>query len=468
MEFNRHTNRIKNANVSKLVSDSFIQPKLSIGPVDDLYEREADHVAEQIVQRKEQSFFFSPSINNISTIQKKCAACESEEEKIQRKEKGSSEIEIPAIVNDVLNTSGKPLDNDIRADVEPKFGYDFSNVKIHTDEVAAKSAQSLNALAYTSGSSIVFNEGQYQPSSQEGKKLLAHELTHVVQQSQSSQTVQRQPKPLQPQPAPPPKAPACPAFPTSGVQVIGSFSNELALVLSSCSGKEVTVDKNSKLQLSTKAVAGAKKNASASASVANVINNKVGIIVDTDPKSLGTTVGAFDHDCPGRQFVNVKNIEAQAKATGVSGGLDTCSAVLHEMEEAVQARTLGAKVTGDDLFKQSHAQATKVENAIRKDAKLPIREGVDGSTVMIGNIDKDHLLILDSMVFGKGKSAKTQINVIICTPTVKSATETVCVNEVKASHVVDGIVTFTNQKEAIKVFNDHASDFGFQKLKTTP
>ena len=65
---------------------------------------------------------------------------------------------------------------------EPRFGYDFNNVKVHTDTVAAKSAQSINALAFTSGNNIVFNNGQYSPDTDSGKRLLGHELTHVVQQ----------------------------------------------------------------------------------------------------------------------------------------------------------------------------------------------------------------------------------------------------------------------------------------------
>ena len=80
--------------------------------------------------------------------------------------------------------------------MENRFGYDFSRVKIHTDTVATKSAQSINALAYTSGNNIVFDEGQYSPNTANGKKLLAHELTHVVQQAKGLQnkTIQRQSK----------------------------------------------------------------------------------------------------------------------------------------------------------------------------------------------------------------------------------------------------------------------------------
>ena len=81
-----------------------------------------------------------------------------------------------------LSASGSPLSKSAREFYEPRFGYDFSNVKIHTDSVAAQSAQSINALAYTSGNNIVFNTNQYAPETDSGKRLLAHELTHIIQQ----------------------------------------------------------------------------------------------------------------------------------------------------------------------------------------------------------------------------------------------------------------------------------------------
>jgi hypothetical protein len=83
------------------------------------------------------------------------------------------------------------LSNEARNFYEPRFGYDFSQVKVHTDTVAAKSAQSINALAYTSGNNIVFNHNQFNENSENGKKLLAHELTHVVQQKTANKMLYR-------------------------------------------------------------------------------------------------------------------------------------------------------------------------------------------------------------------------------------------------------------------------------------
>ena len=97
----------------------------------------------------------------------------------------------PPIVHDVLSSPGQPLDTETRAFMESRFGHDFSQVRVHTDERAAESAQSVNALAYTVGENVVFGNGQYTPTTIKGKQLLAHELTHVVQQV-GSNTLQRQ------------------------------------------------------------------------------------------------------------------------------------------------------------------------------------------------------------------------------------------------------------------------------------
>ncbi len=93
---------------------------------------------------------------------------------------------VPPIVHDVLSSPGQPLDAGTRAFMEPRFGHDFSQVRVHTDGQAAESAQAVNALAYTVGRDVVFGNGQYVPGTTEGKSLLAHELTHVVQQREAS------------------------------------------------------------------------------------------------------------------------------------------------------------------------------------------------------------------------------------------------------------------------------------------
>ena len=92
-----------------------------------------------------------------------------------------------------MASPGQPLDAETRALMEPRFGYDFSRVRLHAGGVAAQSAAELNAQAYTYGNHIVFGAGQFAPQGKSGRKLIAHELTHVVQQGQNARTVQRSP-----------------------------------------------------------------------------------------------------------------------------------------------------------------------------------------------------------------------------------------------------------------------------------
>jgi uncharacterized protein DUF4157 len=90
--------------------------------------------------------------------------------------------EVPPIVHEVLRSPGQPLDAQTRMFMEPRFGHDFRRVRVHTDEHAANSAQAVNALAYTVDNHIVFGTGRYAPETLTGRKLLAHELTHTIQQ----------------------------------------------------------------------------------------------------------------------------------------------------------------------------------------------------------------------------------------------------------------------------------------------
>jgi hypothetical protein len=96
--------------------------------------------------------------------------------------RGGGKSAVPPIVHDVLRSSGEPLDAATRAFMEPRFGHDFSRVRVHTDDRAAQSAQAVDALAYTVASDIVFAKGQYAPETEAGRLLLAHELAHVAQQ----------------------------------------------------------------------------------------------------------------------------------------------------------------------------------------------------------------------------------------------------------------------------------------------
>jgi len=116
-----------------------------------------------------------------------CSCKEKEEGKLHRiAAPARSPAAAPPIVGQVLRSPGRPLDSSVRAFMEPRFGYGFGAVRIHTDALAAESARSVSALAYTVGSNIVFDHGRYAPSTADGRRTLAHELTHVVQQSHGS------------------------------------------------------------------------------------------------------------------------------------------------------------------------------------------------------------------------------------------------------------------------------------------
>ncbi|HEV7310304.1 eCIS core domain-containing protein [Ensifer sp.] len=129
------------------------------------------------------------------TLQRKCACeahgetCErcAQKRKLQRKSAwGGNLSETPPIVDEVLRSSGEPLDEKTRTSMEARFGHDFSDVRIHTGDMAVRSATMLDAHAYASGNNIVFAAGRYAPETADGKRLLGHELTHVIQQSRSS------------------------------------------------------------------------------------------------------------------------------------------------------------------------------------------------------------------------------------------------------------------------------------------
>jgi len=200
--------------VQHLISLGRLHPKLKVSHPSDPYEQEADRVAGQVVKN---DFFASAPLKSESDdgtglkINRKSCACEmtqkkqNEEDKdiqVSRKSADTiSNIQFSAnnlsFINSSIGESGKPLDKQTQGYMEPRFRYDFSNVRIHANsESASRSAESLNALAYTIGNDIVFSSGTYMPSTTRGRQLLAHELVHVVQQQKLDKSVlllQRQP-----------------------------------------------------------------------------------------------------------------------------------------------------------------------------------------------------------------------------------------------------------------------------------
>ncbi len=204
-----------------------IQAKLTVGQPNDMYEREADRLADRVM-RMIDGVLVSPEtgslVNGQSSLVQRKAGCpggcpeeegvtplvqrqslDDEEEMLQAKSASlvqrqslddeeemlqakSTSVQTPAVTPGIesrinsLKGGGQALSPATRSFFEPRFGADFSHVRVHTGSTAAQTAQSINAKAYTTGNNIAFNRGQYSPDSTSGKHLLAHELTHVVQQ----------------------------------------------------------------------------------------------------------------------------------------------------------------------------------------------------------------------------------------------------------------------------------------------
>lgn len=167
-----------------------VQAKLEVGAVDDPLEHEADRVAHHVIAMKDpvpasMTADAAPGIQRKCACGGSCSACQ-DAERLQMKSAGSAHATgavAPPIVHDVLRSPGQPLDAATRGFMEPRFGRDFGNVRVHTDESSVESSEALGARAFTLGSHVVFGKGEYSPAGIEGQLLLAHELTHVVQQS---------------------------------------------------------------------------------------------------------------------------------------------------------------------------------------------------------------------------------------------------------------------------------------------
>ncbi|MGA7672451.1 MAG: DUF4157 domain-containing protein [Nitrolancea sp.] len=185
-----------------------LQARLFISPADDPYEREANVIADQVMRAGENNQPISLDVGSAPRrAQRLCTQCaktldegegslcpecaekaarDERQTRLSRKEADetpeSSTQHVPSVVNDTLRTTGEPLDREMRTQMEGRFGHDFSRVRILSDEQASESARAINAQAYTVGEQIVFGGGHYAPQTESGRWLLAHELTHVIQQ----------------------------------------------------------------------------------------------------------------------------------------------------------------------------------------------------------------------------------------------------------------------------------------------
>lgn len=182
-----------------------LQRKLTVSQPGDRYEQEADRVAEQVMRmpepRSRKTAIISLSDQGIS-LQRLCTECEEElqrsallEEKealVQAEQIPGRELNVtPDLETQIQNLKGggQSLPESARSFFEPRFGYDFSQVRVHTDTQASELARAVNARAFTVGQDIVFGSGEYASETTAGKTLLAHELTHVLQQTGENSTL---------------------------------------------------------------------------------------------------------------------------------------------------------------------------------------------------------------------------------------------------------------------------------------
>jgi hypothetical protein len=179
-----------------LPNGSAMQTKLAINKPGDEYEQEADSIAEQVMRMPEGKLQRTCACSGVCS---KCKADQLSEEhrRLQTKRLRASNTEqivAPPIIHEALQSPGQALDSPTRAFMEPRFGHDLSRVRVHTGGAAARAASSVNAHAFTVGRNIAFANGQYAPDTMAGRRILAHELTHVLQQSSAnSDIIQRDP-----------------------------------------------------------------------------------------------------------------------------------------------------------------------------------------------------------------------------------------------------------------------------------
>lgn len=275
---------VGNQAMRRLIDSPLIQTKLEVSQPGDPSEEEADRVADTVMRMPESTISRQPLVSSHGTslpqracdqcekedvvhpkstgvplavreddeeekepIQRACAACE--EEMVQQKKhedeeevvprstevgvKGRTSTPVSPLASAIrgMNGRGSPLPETTRSFFEPRFGTDFSHVRVHTDSQAAETAKSINAKAFTVGPNIAFANGQYAPESGPGKQLLAHELTHTIQQQSHAagqqsvsrfNLVQRGPNDQQqPSPPPDPDTPPGPGHPNYWLSVLG-------------------------------------------------------------------------------------------------------------------------------------------------------------------------------------------------------------------------------------------------------
>ena len=217
------------AAIGRFIQNS-IQAKFAVSPANDRLEREAECVADVVVRSRPAEADESQAAAPLLPLSP-----------AGKGESGTFDMPPFRVVNALAGAS-HPLEESVCSAMEAHFGHDFSRVRVHSDTQAAESARALNALAYTTGRDMVFGAGKYAPETSEGRRLLAHELAHVVQQSNGNHSIQRQEAAASPRGPSPGKDKLTGAAATHPVDVVFvSSSNRWLVSISGIPVAEISV-----------------------------------------------------------------------------------------------------------------------------------------------------------------------------------------------------------------------------------
>ncbi len=181
--FDSQRKPVKPANLSH-----FSQPNLQLTSRGDKFEREADHIADRIV-RMPTSTLRSPNASGQSYQANQVTQSQTGRPLVQTKRTfsgGEDTVNARPMIDGVIRSPGSPLDTTIRQSMESRFNHDFSQIRIHADSSAANAAKSINAKAFTVGNHVAFGRGYFNPGTPTGERLMAHELTHTLQQNNTN------------------------------------------------------------------------------------------------------------------------------------------------------------------------------------------------------------------------------------------------------------------------------------------
>lgn len=312
-------------------------------------EQEADRVSDQVIQAARQNLSSTPEITDSSA---------SSSPTYKEPERGKALKSMPVICNDTLNhADGHPLDRSTRSLMEKHLGYDLSQVRVHTDARATASAEALNARAYTLGRDVIFGQGQYMPNTSEGKRLLAHELSHVIQQFKHPQGLLLQRKL---------KLTGSPANVTSALTILNG-----GLI-----GYSVKTDKDGNISLSSTGMEGppTKEQTALYSRLEKIIS---------DPKQVTVSVAAGSKTLVGSYATGEIDIQDIEKF-GSGKGATSLAALIHELEEQFQKQAKGESYGGETSG--AHGEGIAAESEVIGATRGPQRT-VSASPNPDGTID---------------------------------------------------------------------------------